>query len=83
MSDKPSAPEKAQAAQTHPSGTTFAFCHAGQGAQLRHSYRSRRSQSARWQAAYIFAAFVNLGSRVGNGPAQNIHGGHGSESVLL
>ena len=28
-------------------GTTFAFCHAGQGAQQRHGYRGRRAEPTR------------------------------------
>ena len=35
------------------------------------------------RAARIFATFVDLGSRAGDGPAQKFHGGYGSESLLL
>ena len=35
------------------------------------------------QATRNFAALVDLGSRSGDGPAQELHGGHGSESLLL
>ncbi len=59
------------------------FHNADQSAQQRYGYRGRRSERTHWEAACHFATLVDLGSRTGNGPAQNLHGRHGSESLLL
>ena len=67
----------------HPGGTSFAFYRAGQGAQQRHGYCRRRAEPARSETPRIAAALVDLGSRAGDGQAQELHGGHECESLLL
>ena len=72
-----------QQSHRHSGGTSFAFCHAGQGAQQRHGCGRGRAEPARSETSRIAAALVDLGSRTGDGPAQELHGGHECESVLL
>ncbi len=42
-----------------------------------------RAERARSETSNIAATLVDLGSRTGDGPAQELHGGHECESVLL
>src|SRR5258706_1767175 len=72
-----------QQSHCNPGGTSFAFCRAGESAQQRHRYGRCRSDPARSQTSGIAASLVDLGSRTGDGPAQKLHGGNESESLLL
>ncbi len=72
-----------QQSYRHTGGTPFAFCRAGQGDQQRHRCGGGRAERARSETSRIAATLVDLGSRTGDGPAQELHGGHECESVLL
>jgi len=55
----------------------------GQGAQRSHGCGRRRIEPADSQAPNIFAAIIELGSRTGDGEAQNLHRSDERESLLL
>jgi IS30 family transposase len=61
----------------------FAFYCPGQSTKQRHGYGRRRLEPANSQAPHIAAALVDLGSRAGDGAAQDLHRGHGCESLFL
>jgi hypothetical protein len=62
---------------------SFALYRAGQGTQQGHGGGRGRAEPARSETPSIAAALVDLGPRAGDGQAQELHGGHECESVLL
>jgi hypothetical protein len=60
----------AQQPRGHAGRASFAFCHAGEGAQQRYGCCNCCSEPARLQAARDAAALVNLGPWVGDGATQ-------------
>jgi hypothetical protein len=58
-------------------------CSSSIRVQQRYGYGGRRPEPTRSSTARVAPAFVELGSRAGNGPAQEFHGRYESESALL
>jgi hypothetical protein len=63
--------------------TPFALCHADQGAEQRHGSCRCRIESACSQTPRYPATLADVGSRAGDGQAQDLYSGHGCESLFL
>src|SRR6202522_829438 len=64
-------------------GTSFALCHADQGAEQRNRSGGCGFNSACSQTPFFAKTFADLGSRTGDGQAQGVYGSHEGASLLL
>src|ERR1700691_2464606 len=62
----------AQQSRGHAGRASFAFLHAGESTRQGHGHRGGRSEPARAKTSSDVAAVVDLGSRAGDGPAQEL-----------
>ena len=63
--------------------TSFALCRADQSVRQRHGSCRCCLESARSQTSRYPATLTNMGSRTGDGQAQELHGGHERQGLLL
>src|ERR1700683_632260 len=67
----------------HASRTSFALCHADQGAQQRNRSGGGGLESACSQTPRYAATLADLGPRTGDGQTQGLHRSYGCASLLL